>query len=340
MLSCDNYVKMGRVEHQNIQRYLQEVLATGGVRIRPWEDAQRLPFYLHDAYGFAEVVLFDRLCVLVIADRPVDIDANIRRHLEVVAKHATQEVLPVYVTMALASYERRRLIVQRVPFIVPGNQMFLPPLGVDLREYFRERLDNTSNALSPATQALLFTALLRPWENEVHPERLNERLGYTPMTVSRAARELQAAGLAKIFTVGREKWLRFDGGPGDIWQRAKTWLRSPVRRSVWTAHANDLIEDAPLTGLSALAAQSALVDPAHPEHAISSERWKRAQRKDLMVLRAPEPGAILWQIWRYDPIHLADQGLVDPLSLIVSLRDDTDERVQQAITQMEARLPW
>jgi len=37
---------------------------------------------------------------------------------------------------------------------------------------------------------------------------------------------------------------------------------------------------------------------------------------------------------------LANQGLVDPLSLIMSLRKDPDERVQQAIEKLEARLPW
>jgi hypothetical protein len=320
--------------YPDIQRYLQEVLATS-VRIEPW-DAQRLPFYLRDTYDFAEVVLFDQPCVLVIADGPLDLEADIRRQLDGVAKHAPRGLLPIYVTRALASYERRRLIAQRVPFIVPGNQLFLPPLGLDLREYFRQRPDPTSKALSPATQALLFAALLRPWENEVHPERLNVRFGYTPMTVSRAGRELQAAGLAKAFAVGREKWLRFEQGPRDTWQRAQSWLRSPVRRSFWAADAAS--DDAPLAGWSALAAQSALADPVYPERAVSVERWK--QRTDLPVLHAPEPGASRWQIWQYDPKCLADQGLVDPLSLILSLREDTDERVQQAIEQLEARLSW
>ena len=30
-----------------------------------------------------------------------------------------------------------QLVEQRVPFIVPGNQMYLPPLGLDFREHFR-----------------------------------------------------------------------------------------------------------------------------------------------------------------------------------------------------------
>jgi hypothetical protein len=31
---------------------------------------------------------------------------------------------------------------------------------------------------------------------------------------------------------------------------------------------------------------------------------------------------------------------VDPLSLILSLRDDPDERVQMAVDELEGSLPW
>lgn len=327
------------MEHPEIQRYLQEVLGASA-HLWPWEGVQRLPFYLRDAYDFAEMTLLDTHCVLVIADHALKSDTDIRRQLDTVAKHASAGTLPIYVTSALASYERRRLIAQHVPFIVPGNQMFLPPLGIDLREYFRDRIDTTNNALSPATQALLFAALLRSWEVEVHPERLNERFGYTPMTVSRATRELQAASLAKTFTVGREKWLRFDQGPKEVWKQAQPWLRSPVRRSVWAIDLTNPLDDTPLAGLSALATESTLAQPTYPERAISAERWKRAQHQELVKLHGPEHGATCWQIWRYDPNPLAGHGLVDPLSLIVSFTGETDERVQQAVEQLESRLPW
>lgn len=93
-------------------------------------------------------------------------------------------------------------------------------------------------------------------------------------------------------------------------------LGCAVRRSIWAIDAT--IDDTPLAGWSALAAQSALADSTNPERAVSAEHWK--QRSELQVLHAPEPGATRWQIWHYDPKGLADQGLVDPLSLIVSLR--------------------
>ncbi|MCK7468892.1 MAG: hypothetical protein MZU91_12730 [Desulfosudis oleivorans] len=55
----------------------------------------------------------------------------------------------VYVTRTLASYERKRLIEQKVPFLVPGNQLYLPDLGIDLREYFRKPTIAAQTATQP-----------------------------------------------------------------------------------------------------------------------------------------------------------------------------------------------
>ena len=327
------------MEHGDVQRYLDDVLGTS-VRVLPWDGVGKLPFYLRDTYDFAQMELFGRHCVLLIASEPLNGELDVRRHLEMALKHAAEGALAIYATAALASYERRRLIAQGVPFIVPGNQLFLPPLGLDLREYFRSRPDASANALSPAAQALLFSALLGAWESEVHPGYLNQRFGYTPMTLSRASRELQAAGLAKAFAVGRERWLRFELGPRQVWQRAQPWLRSPRRAEHWAIETTLSTDEAPLAGLSALAQQSALAAPAHPVRAVSAQGWKQAQRGHLSPLHLPEPGATCWQIWRYEPSALAHHGMVDPLSLIVSLRDETDERVRQAVDELELSLPW
>ncbi|MGY0561677.1 hypothetical protein ACW7G2_13265 [Luteimonas sp. A277] len=326
------------MDNSAIQRYLHEVLG-GNARLQPWAGAAELPFYLQDLYGFAEVSLFDLQCVLMIAQGPSDAEVDIRRHLEIVSRYAGRDVLVIYVVQGLASYERRSLIARGVPFIVPGNQMFLPPLGMDLREYFRKRAEPANKPFSPATQLFLFTALLREWEKEVHPEALNDQAAYTPMTLSRAIRELQEAGLVDTFQVGREKWLRFDKDQREVWQDAQPWLRSPVLRTEWAVPLGDL-DKTPLAGLSALAAQSALADPLHPVWAISSGQWKAAKGMRMHPLQGPEPGAGRWQIWRYDPLSLAQGGVVDPLSLIVSCRNDPDERVQQAVEKLEQALPW
>lgn len=324
-----------------IERYLKEVLGTP-VPVEPWAHEKDLPFHLRDAYAFWGIRLFGTPCVLMAAKPDAAAEGNLRRHLDIVAGHASDGALAIYVEPTMASYERRRLIQQQVPFIVPGKQMFLPPLGLDLRQFFQSRPVVGRQGMSPATQALLFTALLRrPWQPQIAPGELNHQLRYTAMTVSRAVRELETSGLASTLPSGREKWLHFEHGPAGIWQRAQPHLRSPVARTRW-ALAEDILlpGDWPVAGLESLASRSELVPPAYPVRAVDAGCWKKAADEGVVELPVAETGAVQWQVWRYDPRALGERGQVDPLSLIVSLRDDPDERVQAALGQLEDQLPW
>lgn len=46
------------------------------------------------------------------------------------------------------------------------------------------------------------------------------------------------------------------------------------------------------------------------------------------------------ELWSYDPHLLATDGIVDRLSLYLSLREEKDERVQQAMETMLRNMRW
>lgn len=320
-----------------IERYLMEILGLK-VGITSWPEASSLPFYLQDAYEFAAMEVLDHSYVLLMARDAEPGAGELRKRLDKLAE--LSGATGVFVAQAMSSYQRKRLITQHVPFIVPGNQLYLPDLGIDLREYFRTRQLPPEKGMSPATQALLISALLNPWRTEVHPAELGERLGYTPMTLSRAVRELKAAGLAETVDRGRERWLRFSEGPRDTWNRALPLLRSPVVKRLWLWPEPQLLEQARLAGESALAQQSLLSEPGAQEFALSADQWKLMRHKGIQLLPRREPGAAMLQIWRYSPEIIEGDRLVDPLSLILSLQDVHDERVRQAMDDLQEQLPW
>lgn len=320
-----------------IERYLMEILGLK-VGITAWPEASSLPFYLQDAYEFAAMEVLGHSYVLLMARDAEPGAGELRKRLDKLAE--LSGATGVFVAQAMNSYQRKRLITQHVPFIVPGNQLYLPDLGIDLREYFRTRQLPPEKGMSPATQALLISALLNPWRTEVHPAELGERLGYTPMTLSRAVRELKAAGLAETVDRGRERWLRFSEGPRDTWNRALPLLRSPVVKRLWLWPEPQLLEQARLAGESALAQQSLLSEPGAQEFALSADQWKLMRHKGIQLLPRREPGAAMLQIWRYSPEIIEGDRLVDPLSLILSLQDVHDERVRQAMDDLQEQLPW
>jgi len=324
-----------------VQRYLREALGSTP-QLTAWAREKKVPYYLQDAFDFRELTLLDRRVLLAIDRRPKSPPpANIREQLNTLQKIADMPI--AYVTRALASFERKRLIQQKVPFIVPGNQLYLPSMGLDLREYFRKRSETPAAAsFNPSTQALLITALLRtPWEPIWEPAQAAVELSYTAMTVSRALRELTEAGIGEVRRERRTQSLYFSEHPGEIWDRAEPFLRSPVKRIEW-AHPASVLHpsQAPLAGTSALAQQTSVADPKWPVRAVTSQRWLAATRAGFGPLPEPTPGAYQWQIWSYDPNLGVARKVVDPLSLALSFRTEKDERIQLALEELKERRPW
>jgi len=324
-----------------VVHYLQDVLGIKTPGVKPWARASELPYFLRDAFQFSQLELLGQPIVLAIGRAAAKQSlSEVRTWLDKVKALAGQPA--VYVTDALASYDRRRLIEQKVPFIVPGNQLYLPDLGLDLREYFRRPAPATEAALSPSAQAMLITALLRqPWQPDWQPSTVAAALGYTPMTLSRAVKELTAAGLAAARTVGRSRWLRIELPPEQVWERARPALRTPVRRTVWVAaHGVAAHRPSRLAGLSALASYSMLTEPKWPVYALTSVDWKAATDAGVRELREPEVGAQEWQLWSYSPALVPNANAVDPLSLTLSLQDNADDRIQLALDELKGQLPW
>ena len=306
-----------------------------------WSGAGSLPYFLVDAFDLKALIFLGCPVLLAIdkrAERPGL--ASIRAQIDKIREVTGLPVL--YATEALASYERKRLIEQKVPFVVPGNQLYLPDLGVDLREYFRKPAARPQSEISPAAQAMLIAVLLgNPWRGAWEPAEVLGRLGYTAMTASRAAREVVAAGIASSDSVGRVRRLKTERTARETWEHSKPLLRSPVKRRVWVLPPRDLaVPELRLAGLSALARQSMLVEPSWPTYALSPSQWKLASQQGAKTVPEPEPGALQLELWNYSPALVPDTALVDPLSLILSLQSDADDRVQQALAEIEEHLPW
>lgn len=322
----------------DVQAYLHETLGTK-TPVRPWDGAKSLPYFLQDEFDIHEFKLRDRDILLVNA-RKERLPAlhTLRAQLDKLAHIADRPV--VFATATLASYERRRLVEQKIPFVVPGNQLYLPDLGIDFREYFR-RPQQQVTSLAPATQALFIAALLHEkWRGMWQPADLVTALGYTAMTLTRAIRELAGAGLITVRQEGKGRRLQVNHPPAEAWEHATPYLRTPVRRTEWVDAQLVKHFRAPVAGLSALATYSMLAEPAHLIYAVSTTQWKRARDAGVRHEPMPTQRAVQWQIWGYPPSLLHESQVVDPLSLALSLKEGPDDRVQQALDDLEDKFPW
>ena len=318
-----------------LERHLRDVLSIG-VALEAWPGEGSLPAFLRERYAFMAARVLG-VPALFLADRDVHrtTPAAIRKHIFEVQKRWDGEV--IYVADGIDSARRKQLIDQKVPFVVPGNQIFLPMLGVDLREHFRG-VRRAAERLSPAAQAVFLRFLQTPDKVALSPLETAASLGYSSMSMSRAFDELEGAGLARVSRAGKRRLMELAGAAADLWKKALPMLRSPVAER--TPMPRDLL-DGPAAGLTALASCTSIAEPRIPVIAVSAPTWRLIRNGFAHEPSGgPETAMVEVETWIYAPAAVRDGPSVDPLSLFLSLRDTTDERVEAALAELIAGMKW
>ncbi|MDE0265184.1 MAG: hypothetical protein OXJ37_22485 [Bryobacterales bacterium] len=319
---------------ERLERYLEAILQRD-VPLHEWDGRKRLPVFLTRLYRFFETRIGHTPLLFMAARQAGNYTpAEMRKHVDLVNPEFDGVV--VYSAERLTASSRARLVATGVAFAVPGNQLYVPELATDLRERFRGPRPERPDKLSPSAQLVLFFHLLRNEREQPRtPTELAALLPYSTMTMGRAFDELAAAGLARIERQGRKKLLWFRAEGRLLVDTAKTFLIRPERR---LDHIRWLQEppELPLAGEHALARLSDLSPPATPPvFAVTS----RQMRDFLAVGRAETNEAahdsdVTLEIWRYDPSVLAQNDMVDPLSLFAQFWDDPDERLSIAVDRL------
>lgn len=319
----------------NFDRYCLEIL---GVRPRtiPWKDTAMLPHFLRQEYDFYQVRLMDLNCLVAVdKNKEERAPAVIQKQLTQVRKKWNQSV--IYLRHGVTSYNRQRLIKHKVPFVIPGNQMYLPMLGMDLRERFHQ-VEKQKPTLDPSTQLLLLYVLHGRAPESVTPGKMAIALQYAPMTMTRAFAQLDLMGIGEHVVKAKDRRVRFPIRGRELWDRIAPYMRTPVRKTLFIERIPAL-EKLPEAGLTALERHSMISAPGIPVYAAGVKTWNEV-KSTAKTIPFGEDGTVQVELWTYRPEMLAKNGSVDQLSLYLSLRDDTDERVAAARESMLEKFPW
>jgi DNA-binding MarR family transcriptional regulator len=318
---------------------------TGVTGETPWIEpvpdqlVSTLPLYLRQRYDLFRADLFGRACVLARENSPTgDLSPTEYKHEVTQLKQRLHEDV-VLVLMKLPSYVRNRLVKQRIPFIVPGTQMFLPMLMIDLREQFAKSEDRMRSTLSAVSQVVVIYQILKESLDETPLGQIATRLGYSAMAMSKAQDELQTAGLCEVIRTWRTVSLHFTARGKALWQRAEPLLTTPVRRKLWIRWGQPRAR-AVLAGTTALSGASMLADDRVPTYAMRDKNLTNAMDKgEIFGCGGPEEAEARMEAWKYDPWILADNDAADRCSLYLSLRQSTDERIQKEIRSLIDGIP-
>jgi len=323
---------------REVQNYLTKALGIEPPAIQAWPGGKRLPRYLAESYAFDTLALWGSPLICMTAKTDALGTADLQKHVRLVEQVAGVPVLLVLAEMT--ARQRERLIELFLPFVVPGKQLFLPPLGLDLREQYAAAVRRQMPLLGPATQVVLLAGLLGQWEQGANASTMARRLGYSPMSMSRSGRELLDLGFLVVEGASRNARWHLAAAVNEVWRNAEPMLRSPVLRRAWVKRAAIEPMSLPLAGLSALAGQTMLAHPAPPVHALGEASWQALHERTPGLQLEDEPMAesACIELWCYEPLNLMPVGsaYVDPYSLMLSLRDEaaSDDRVALALDEL------
>jgi DNA-binding MarR family transcriptional regulator len=299
-----------------------------------WPESVHLPLYLQGGYHYKEAKLQGQTCLLMLGKggEQTDKAAALKKHLNIIGQRFPGPV--IYIVENTTSFNRKRLVDQRIAFIVPGKQLYLPFAATDLRDHFTatNRLPaEEPKQLSAVAQQMVLLQLYQRWDENAPAQHIADRLAVSKMTVSRAYTELTACGLANTVAIGRQKQLRFMTHGLELWEQAQPYLRDPIKKRLWIdlqAYEDYQYRFGIEAGETALSELGMIMTPKHRTVAINAKDWP-SLKKLLNIVEQPYAygDSVAVELWRYDPTLLSESETVDPLSLYLSLDDKQDDRL-------------
>jgi len=220
--------------------------------------------------------------------------------------------------------------------MITGRFLYAPMLGFSGEvPIFNKSWDSTKKLrkLSPQAENLVIKHLLDDNFDKLSGNEIAKIMKYTTMTASRLIRELESADLVTIEKVGTKRIIKFK--QRDIlWHEVKQLLESPILETV---QLNRLPIKLPLSGDSALEHYTMLTGGTQPTYAIYKKDFARLQKEGKIKYNYND-SLITLEIWGRNPVFLAKNGYIDPISLYFSVKNSYDERVLLEVKNMMSQL--
>lgn len=319
----------------NIELYLRDTIDES-IAFQPWKRQSKVPLAFTELYGFRQVKILDTRCVVMEALQDWPRLESIQKHLNALNK--LDDAHFVLCFKNLSTFRRKTLLQHRIPFITEEGQIYLPFITMKLHK--ASKREKQKNKQFAATTQLIFLYFLYHKDLNVNATELADRLSLNIMAASRSLNELYDNKLLNYVAggkTGRSKiYLRI--GDPEYYMIGSPLLKDPVQRTISTSES---VDGALIGGLDALSHLSMINPPSRPIRAIYKGRYAESS---YPIVEDPEwhvAGKLVeLQLWTYDPLKLSNQDVVDLLSLKLSLQEETDDRVVQALEELLGREPW
>ncbi|MDD4538292.1 MAG: hypothetical protein WC340_18655 [Kiritimatiellia bacterium] len=246
-------------------------------------------------------------------------------------------MLPIFVFHSISKRERLLLLKRRIQFIVPGTQMYLPQLALDLYDHIPNNIHPESSKLRPAAQAILLEQLLTGSLQGLSVSKVAQVMGFSAMGALRAANQLHELQLCSLTTAGRSKNLLFTPDMKKLWGEATPHLQNPVKKTI-AVESDASLRSLPFAGTYLLSLHSS-ISTSRKCYALHQTAFKKLlMGGEIQPADSPGSGSADVQVWSYTLPSW--QTEVDLLSLGLSFIGNSDPRISIALLELEEQRTW
>ena len=291
------------------------------IRYEPWDNKSILPLYIVNSYQFYTAYIENIRCIVIIPIDELPTLPSLKKQIQKI--RVIDDVPVVLYSKTISFYRRKSLLENHIPFMT-DKQVFLPFIGtllVDEKE--REKI---KDKFVYSTQ-LLFLAYMYNHEKKVYVSDLSKSLPFSAMTLSRAVKQLEMTDLFLVYKDGVNKVIESKYSYKELFERIQHYLLTPVRQ-VGYMDQSLVTDHMVLSGESALSEMSMLNPSRIRTYAVYEKDFDNSQLIDELI----DPDVqVKVEIWAYDPQLFTHTNIADTLSIVLSLKENKDERIEKIL---------
>lgn len=291
------------------------------IRYEPWDKKSILPLYIVSNYQFFTAYIENIHCIVIIPIEELPTLPSLKKQIQKI--RVIDDVPVVLYSKTISFYRRKSLLENHIPFIT-DKQTFLPFIGTLLVD--EKESEKIKDKFVYSTQ-LLFLAYMYNHEKKVYVSDLSKRLPFSAMTLSRAVKQLEMTDLFLVYKDGVNKVIESKYSHKELFERIQHYLLTPVRQVGYMDQS--LVTDyMVLAGETALSEMSMLNPSRLRTYAVYEKDFDKTQLIDELI--DPEV-QVKVEIWAYDPQLFTHTNIADTLSIVLSLKENKDERIEEVL---------
>lgn len=317
---------------KNTVIYLRQIFGNK-VHINDFFEISHMPMYLVQKFDFKQVTIDNQKnqYIFIKPKEKINIKIDsIKKQTKQINNHTN--CIPVLVFNELRLTQRKALITNFIPFVVPYNQLFLPNVIINLSE--KEILEKEySSEFSVPTQVVFIYILLNDIK-ETNAHRLSENIPYSISTLNRSLTELVNRGL--LTTEGNNTRKIYKPiNKKEYWKKGKSFLFNPVAKTFYAKHNISHYEFYFSNELALARLSLDLNESRVSYYATTAEKIKNIDKNKLLnEYDIFDYNYSVVEQFKYDPGFLSKSNYIDIISLFAQFKDNYDERIQITLDEL------